>query len=91
MVSIRSSVSFVIQLQKQPFADVLQNSVLNNFEKFAGKHLCQSFFFKEVAGLRLATLLKARLWHCEFCIILKSSFFYRTPLVITLDLVIKNI
>ena len=33
--------------------------VFRNFAKFAGKHLCQSFFFNEVA----ATSLKKRLWH----------------------------
>ena len=32
-------------------------------QKFTGKHLCQSFFFNKVAGLRPATLLKKRLWH----------------------------
>ena len=32
---------------------------LKNFAKFPGKHLCQSLFFNRVAGLRLATLLKA--------------------------------
>ena len=37
--------------------------VLRNFTKFTGKHLCQSFFFNKVAGLRPATLLKKRLWH----------------------------
>ena len=26
--------------------------VLKNFAKFTGKHLCQSFFFNKVAGLR---------------------------------------
>ena len=26
--------------------------VLRNFEKFTGKHLCQSLFFNKVAGLR---------------------------------------
>ena len=40
--------------------------VLGNFEKFTGKHLCQSSFFKKVDGLRFATLLKKRLWHEYF-------------------------
>ena len=34
-----------------------------NFAKFTRKHLCQSFFFNKIAGLRLATLLKKRIWH----------------------------
>ena len=32
-------------------------------QKLTEKHLCQSLFFNEVAGLRHATLLKMRLWH----------------------------
>ena len=62
-----------------------RKGVLRNFAKFIGKHLCQSFFFDKVAGLRSATLLKKRLWHrffsCDFCEISKNTFFYRTPLV----------
>ena len=34
----------------------LKKGVLRNFTKFAGKHLCQSLFFKKVTGP--ATLLK---------------------------------
>ena len=36
--------------------------VLRSFAKFTGKHLCQSLFFNKVAGFRLATLLKKKLW-----------------------------
>ena len=39
---------------------------LRNFPKFTGKHHFQSFFFYKLAGLRLATLLKKRLWHRRF-------------------------
>ena len=35
----------------------VREGVLRNFTKFTGKHLCQSFFFNKVAGLRSAT------WH----------------------------
>ena len=35
-------------------------TVLRNFTKFTGKHLCQSLFFN--SGLRPATSLKKRLW-----------------------------
>ena len=35
----------------------------NVFLNISQKHLCQSFFFNKVAGLRSATLLKKRLWH----------------------------
>ena len=54
-----------------------------NLSKFTGKHLCQSLIFNQVAGLGSATLLKKRLWHrcfplivtCEFCEIFKNTFF----------------
>ena len=28
----------------------MEKDVIKNFEKFTGKHLCQSFFFKKVAA-----------------------------------------
>ena len=37
-----------------------------HFAKFTGKYLCKRLFFNKVAGLRLATLLKKRLWHRYF-------------------------
>ena len=67
-----------------------KKGVPKNFAKFTGKHLCQSLFFNKVAGLWPATLLRKRLWHrlatllkktpaqvfsCEFCEILKNTFF----------------
>ena len=58
-------------------------SVLKNFAKFTGKHLCWSLFFNVVAGLRLATLLKKRLQHRCFPVrfekFLITPFFCRTP------------
>ena len=45
--------------------------------KFTGKHLCQSLYFNKVAGLRLATLLKKRLWHR--CFPVNFAKFLRTP------------
>ena len=36
----------------------LKISVLNNFAKLTGKHLCQNLFFNKVAGLRPATFYK---------------------------------
>ena len=44
----------------------IKKGVLKIFAKFTGKHLCQSLFFKKVAGLRSATLSKKRLWHKRF-------------------------
>ena len=54
-----------------------KKSVLRNFTKFTGKHLCQSLFFNKVAGLRPATLLKKRLWHR--CFAANFVKFLRTP------------
>ena len=50
-------------------------SVLRNFAKFTGKHLCQSLFF----NIKEETL--AQVFSCEFCEISKNPFPYRTPLV----------
>ena len=44
----------------------MKKGVLRNFIKITGKHLYQSLFFNNVAGLRPATLLKKRLWHLYF-------------------------
>ena len=40
----------------------IKKGVLKVLAKFTGKHQCQSFFFKKVAGLRSATLSKLALW-----------------------------
>ena len=50
---------------------------LRNFTKFTGKHLCQSLFVNNTAGLRPATWLKKRLWHR--CFPVKCAKFLRTP------------
>ena len=43
------------------------------------ENMCQSLFFNKVAGLRLTTLLKKRLWHrcfpVNFAKLLRISFF----------------
>ena len=65
-----------------------KKSVLRNFAKFTGKHMCQSLFFNEITGLRPATSLEdsetLRLrdfWHrcfpVNFAKFLRTSFFYR--------------
>ena len=51
--------------------------VLRNFTKFIGKQLCHCLFFKKVAGLRPATMLKKRLWHRYFPV--NFAKFLRTP------------
>ena len=55
----------------------IKKSVLKNFTKVIGKHLCQSLFFNKVAVLRPATLFKKRLWHK--CFPVNFVKFLRTP------------
>ena len=57
-----------------------KKGVLRKFAKITGKHLCQSLFFNKVVGLRLATLLKKRLWHR--CFPVNFAKFLRTPFFI---------
>ena len=55
----------------------IKKGVLRNFTEFTGNHLCQSLFFKKVAGLRPATLLKNKPWHKRFLV--NFAKFLRTP------------
>ena len=41
----------------------LKKGVLKTFAKFTGKHMYQSLFFNKFEGLRLAALIKKRLWN----------------------------
>ena len=54
----------------------IKKTVLRNFEKFTGKHLCQSLFLNKVAGMRSATLFKKKLWHR--CFLVNFAKFPRT-------------
>ena len=65
--------------QKQPPKASKKKGVLKNSARFTGKHLCQSLFFNQVAGLRPATLLKKRLWHRRFPVNLAK--FLKTPIL----------
>ena len=60
--------------QKQVF---FKKGVFRNFEKFTGKHLCQSLFFNKVVGLNPVTLLKKRLWNR--CFLVYFARFLKTP------------
>ena len=53
---------FLEILQKQPLGVFCKIKCSWKFRKIHRKHLCQSLFFNEVAGLRPATLLRKRLW-----------------------------
>ena len=59
-----------------------ERSVLSNFQKFTGKHLCQSLFFNKVVGF---SLWKEKLWprcfHVNFVNFLGAYFLQnKTPL-----------
>ena len=58
----------------------INKSVLRNFTKFTGNHLCQSLFFNKVA--RACNFIKketlAQVFSCEFCEILKNTFLHNT-------------
>ena len=51
----------MIKNQKQPAEVICKKSVLRNFTKFTGKHLCQSLFFNKVAGLCKSTFFTENL------------------------------
>ena len=56
-----------------------RKGVFRNFEKFTGKHLCQSLLFNKIAGLRTVTLLKKRF--CYRCFPVNFSKFLKTPCI----------
>ena len=63
----------------------VKKSVIRNFAKFTGKHLCQIFSFNKVAGLRLQDYRPqtlAQMFFCEYCEISKNNFSYRTLSVV---------
>ena len=53
----------------------LKNGVLRSFAKFMEKYLCQSLFFKKVAGLFIKKEALTQVFFCEFCGISKNTFF----------------
>ena len=58
----------------------VRKSVLRNFTKFTGKHLCQSLLFNKARNfIKKETL--AQVFSCEFSEIFKKAFLHRTPLV----------
>ena len=56
-----------------------KKSVLRNFTKFTGQHLCQNLCFHNF--IIIETL--AQVFSCEFCKISKNTCSYRTPQVAT--------
>ena len=41
--------------KEQPPEVFFKKGILNNFEKFTGKHLCRSLFFNKVVSVKAAT------------------------------------
>ena len=59
-------------VQEQSSSGLLSKSVLRNFAKFTGKHLCQSLFFNKTCNLIKKEAL-AQAFSCEFCEISKNN------------------
>ena len=57
----------------------IKKGVPKNYTKFTSKHLCHCLFFNNAAVLRSATFWKKKtltqVFSCEFCKILKNTFF----------------
>ena len=69
-------------LQKQSFADVLQNRCSESFAKFMGKHLRQSLILKNFQAEDLQLYFKKRFQHRCFPVKLAKflrTLFYKTP------------
>ena len=82
---------FAEQLQKQPPKVFFEESLIRNFAKFEGKHLCESLFFNKVVGLSPATLLKvtlAQVFSCEFY---KTPFLQNSSWQLFLQLVLRHL
>ena len=59
---------FSWSVQKQPPEGSYKKGFIKNLAKFTGKHLVAESFLNKVAGLRLSTLLRKRLWHRCFSV-----------------------
>ena len=71
-------------LHRSSRSDVFcKKSVLRNFAKFTGKHLCQGIFFNKVDTLlkQACNVIKketlAQVFSCDFWEISKNTFLYR--------------
>ena len=63
-----SEKSWKNMIQRQSFAEILQNRCSKNFPNFTGEHLCWGLFLKRL-----------RVFSCEVCEISENTTFYRTP------------
>ena len=67
-----------------------KKSVLKNFIKFTGKHLCQSLFLIKFIKNFIKKEVLAHVFFCEFYEIFKNTFFYRTHLAATSEYICEN-
>ena len=86
----------VLTLQKQPPEVFYRNCCSLKLTNSKGKHLCQSLFCTNVAGLRPAILFKKRLWHRYFSVnfakFLRTLFLQNTSgRLLLLNKINKNI
>ena len=80
---VRSEHGTIIRTSSRPEV-FFKKDVLRNFTKFTGKHLCQTLFFNNVAGLACNFIKKetlAQVFSREICEISKNTFSYRTTRV----------
>ena len=70
-------ISFVLTKRSSRPEVLCKKGVPENVAKFTGKHLCQILFLNKVTGIRLATLLKRRIW--DSCVLVNFAKFLRTP------------
>ena len=65
--------------RKQPTELFLKKGFLKKLAKSTEKHLCWSLFFNKVVGLQGYIIIKkeiqTQMFSCEFCVILKNTFF----------------
>ena len=79
--------------QKERPEVLCKKSLLRNFTKFTGRHLCQSLFFNNLPGARLNLYLKRDYGTCFFLWILQNFYehlFHRSPVDDCLCLVFQN-
>ena len=76
MVLVKRSFCIIWTFRSSHQRCSMKKSVLGNFPKFTGKHLCRVYFLIKLQA-RPANLLRRRLWH--MCFPVNFEKFLRTP------------
>ena len=79
MVLVKRSFCIIWTFRSSHQRCSMKKSVLGNFPKFTGKHLCRVYFLIKLQA-RPANLLRRRLWH--MCFPVNFEKFLRTPFYI---------